>query len=365
MKCTGAATAAVVGLLLRTVLAEHSHVPVPSDLVRALAPEPLSSASSSVTSSGLPTETVTIFARQEAVLPGNSTTTAASASTTQDSSSVETSEAISSAAAASQTDSEQPASSTATEVVSSPTTAAESDSGSFQGSAAAGSSTPQEEPTETDASDSASASASASATEEPPTSSFTDVQTTSLVSTDVSVGTVQTTNAEGQTTAFPTTVQVTHTLVVVQTASAAANDPSSRESSSVSPTSAASTTVPGADTTVTASGGSLATATPSSEPSQGLSSKDRSIVIGVAVGVGGFLLVAGVAFACWKLKRGGSGSSSRVSHHSGGGAFSDDDGSSSTSLGGKKRRSMDSDMFRANIDQYHAPAARPNTAANF
>lgn len=167
----------------------------------------------------------------------------------------------------------------------------------------------------------------------------------------MSVATMQVTYSNGETSAYATTIEVTHTLVLTQSASAQTTSPSSTSSSSASSTHSSVKPEAAVSSTAAASG-SLATGGDSDgNASGGLSTKDRNIVIGVVVGVGGFLLLLGVAFACWKMWGRGSGFS----------VMSSIRGDSSM----EKRVSVDdtSDVFRANIDQYHAPA--PNTAANF
>lgn len=106
-------------------------------------------------------------------------------------------------------------------------------------------------------------------------------------------------------------------------------------------------------TMTSTSPGSLATGHDDSSHGSGggLSSHDKKIVIGVCVGVGGFLLLLGVAFVVWRVWfKKPRYSPSPVSDISGQTEF-------------KSNSFDDNDVFRQNIDQYHAP--RSNAATNF
>lgn len=103
----------------------------------------------------------------------------------------------------------------------------------------------------------------------------------------------------------------------------------------------------------------------------GLSTKDRNIVIGVVVGVGGFLLLAGLGFVAWRVwLRDGSAGIARKNRFF---TEKNEEMAAASTVGGGigpgvvgGRMSDDAsevDVFRANIDQYHAP--RPNAASNF
>lgn len=165
------------------------------------------------------------------------------------------------------------------------------------------------------------------------------------------MATVAVTNSDGQTSFYATTVAVTHTLTMTESVSnTLVSSPSSSDSGTA--------TAKADSTTTAAQSGSLATGGTDGSGSSGLSSKDRSIVIGVVVGVGGFLLLLGVAFVCWKIwGRRSNGGLGRIGSH--------DDGSTTMEKNAALSLDVDdtSDVFRANIEQYHAP--RPNTAANF
>jgi len=111
------------------------------------------------------------------------------------------------------------------------------------------------------------------------------------------------------------------------------------------------------------SGSSQSTGAPSldanngSSGSSGLSSSQKSVIIGVVVGVGGAILLGGLAFVAWRIwvrKRRST---------------TDDDDlmdSNRGSLGREKTGSVSGNSpFRATLDQYHNPAGPVNTASNF
>ena len=89
-----------------------------------------------------------------------------------------------------------------------------------------------------------------------------------------------------------------------------------------------------------------------SEGSSGLSSKSKKIIGGVVGGVGGAILLGGLAVVAWRLwgRR-------RRNQIDDGDLIGPQPGSS-----GKEKRSSASDPFRSNLDQTHAPV---NTASNF
>ena len=134
-------------------------------------------------------------------------------------------------------------------------------------------------------------------------------------------------------TSFITTVDITSTFTTTaeDSTSTSASSATSEEASATSGSSSSTSSAEADNSDKNSSGG--------------LSTKNRNIIIGVVVGVGGFLLLLGVAFVCWRIwgRRSGisSGRGSRID----------------------KPLDENSDAFRANIDQYHAP--RPNAAANF
>lgn len=142
------------------------------------------------------------------------------------------------------------------------------------------------------------------------------------------------------------------------TASSTSADQSSSASASVVVVTLTQTGTDGSQliksTMTSTSPGSLATGKDDSSHGSGggLSSHDKQIVIGVCVGVGGFLLLLGVAFVVWRIWfKKPRYSPSPVSDVSGQTEF--------------KSNSFDdnNDVFRQNIDQYHAP--RSNAATNF
>jgi hypothetical protein len=85
----------------------------------------------------------------------------------------------------------------------------------------------------------------------------------------------------------------------------------------------------------------------------GLSDSKKKIIGGVVGGVGGAILLGGIALVCWRIW----GRKKRV-------AEDDDDIMAGTgaALGDKPHSPGASAPFS---DQYHAPSGRPNAAANF
>ncbi|KAF5094427.1 hypothetical protein D0Z00_003542 [Geotrichum galactomycetum] len=167
------------------------------------------------------------------------------------------------------------------------------------------------------------------------TSTVSEVfETRTIETTEATVSTIQTTNAQGQTVFYEKTVDVTHTLVVTK----ATGNPA----------------------------GSLATSESSSSgEGGGLSTKSRNIIIGVVVGVFGGLIALGALYMAWKLynnrRNGLSGASSFHMEKETESILSDETGHNSN-------RSGSADPFRQNLDQYHSGnSSKPviNTAANF
>lgn len=154
-----------------------------------------------------------------------------------------------------------------------------------------------------------------------------------IETTETTVSTFQTTNAEGQTTFFEKTIDVTHTIVVTKSTGRPA--------------------------------GSLATADSSSGDSSGLSTKSRNIVIGVIVGVFGGLILLGALYMAWKLYKGRNSRGIPLNTEKEiDSILSDDTGHNSGGSGSGSR----ADPFRQNLDQYHSSnSSKPviNTAANF
>ena len=80
----------------------------------------------------------------------------------------------------------------------------------------------------------------------------------------------------------------------------------------------------------------------------------KNIIIGVAVGVGGALILGGLLFVAWRIwgRKGNSTDESAGLMHSG-------------RPGHEKNSSVDNSPFKSTLDQYHNPAGRVNQSANF
>ncbi|KAL8745600.1 MAG: hypothetical protein Q9190_002283 [Brigantiaea leucoxantha] len=90
--------------------------------------------------------------------------------------------------------------------------------------------------------------------------------------------------------------------------------------------------------------------------SSGLDSSQKRIVIGVVVGVGGALLLGGLAVVAWRIW-------GRRRHDAG---EENDLMDSQLGSSGEKRSSVSGQSpFRSTLDQYHNPAGPVNTASNF
>ncbi|KAF2004983.1 hypothetical protein P154DRAFT_425561 [Amniculicola lignicola CBS 123094] len=87
----------------------------------------------------------------------------------------------------------------------------------------------------------------------------------------------------------------------------------------------------------------------------GLSGSNKKIIGGVVGGVGGAILLGGLAIVCWRIW----GRKKRVSED-------DDDlmAGTGSALGDKSSGSPNT-PFQSNLEQYHNPGGRPNAAANF
>ena len=91
--------------------------------------------------------------------------------------------------------------------------------------------------------------------------------------------------------------------------------------------------------------------------SSGLQPSQKRIIIGVVVGIGGVVLLGGLALVAWRIW----GKKKNL-------ADDDDDliGSQLSSLGQEKPNSAsDNSPFRSTLDQYHAPTGPVNTSSNF
>lgn len=90
--------------------------------------------------------------------------------------------------------------------------------------------------------------------------------------------------------------------------------------------------------------------------SSGLSASSKSVIIGVVVGVGGAILLGGLAFVAWRIwgrKKQSVDEDDDLMH-------------SNTGSSGREKSSGagGSNPFRATLDQYHTPGP-VNTASNF
>ncbi|CAI6338259.1 unnamed protein product [Periconia digitata] len=88
--------------------------------------------------------------------------------------------------------------------------------------------------------------------------------------------------------------------------------------------------------------------------SDGMSSKTKSIIGGVVGGVGGALLLGGIALVCWRMW---GKKKNRVTEDD-----ADLMAGTGAALGDKPQNST---PFQSNLEQYHNPGGRPNAAANF
>lgn len=108
----------------------------------------------------------------------------------------------------------------------------------------------------------------------------------------------------------------------------------------------------------------VATTTPNLASSQGsgqtgMTPQTRSTVIGVVVGLGGAIVLAGVAFLVFRLyrKRQPEEADGLIDYNSGYTAAEKSDVASSTSQTGRS-------PFQSTLESYHAPT-QVNTASNF
>ena len=117
----------------------------------------------------------------------------------------------------------------------------------------------------------------------------------------------------------------------------------------------------GTSSIVTTTGQALVTDPPTSQENSGdsgsgLSQTNKNIIGGVVGGVGGALLLGGIALVFWRMKK----RQHKVS-------ADDDDLMANTgaALGDKPSNGSGSSPFQSNLEQYHNPGGRPNAAANF
>ena len=89
---------------------------------------------------------------------------------------------------------------------------------------------------------------------------------------------------------------------------------------------------------------------------KGLSQSNKNIIGGVVGGIGGLLLIGGIALVFLRMKR----RQTRVHED-------DDDMTLGTgsALGDKPHSGHGASPFQSNLEQYHNPGGRPNAAANF
>lgn len=88
----------------------------------------------------------------------------------------------------------------------------------------------------------------------------------------------------------------------------------------------------------------------------GLSESNKKVIGGVVGGVGGALLLGGIALVFWRMKK----RQNKVT-------VDDDDLNLNTgaALGDKPQNGTGPTPFQSNLEQYHNPGGRPNAAANF
>ena len=86
-----------------------------------------------------------------------------------------------------------------------------------------------------------------------------------------------------------------------------------------------------------------------------LSDKNKTVIGGVVGGVGGALLLGGIALVCWRMW---GKKKSRVTEDD-----ADLMAGTGSALGDKPQNG--STPFQSNLEQYHNPGGRPNAAANF
>lgn len=87
-----------------------------------------------------------------------------------------------------------------------------------------------------------------------------------------------------------------------------------------------------------------------------MSQTNKNIIGGVVGGVGGALLLGGIALVFWRMKK----RQHRVTED-------DDDlmAGTGSALGDKPQNGTGASPFQSNLEQYHNPGGRPNAAANF
>lgn len=97
-----------------------------------------------------------------------------------------------------------------------------------------------------------------------------------------------------------------------------------------------------------------------------MTTKTRNTVIGVVVGVGGAVILAGLAVVAWRIwgrKRGEDDDDGLMGFRSGNGGVEKGLGSAgqgSGSVGG-----VQSNPFQSTLENYHNPASKVNASSNF
>ncbi|KIN08135.1 hypothetical protein OIDMADRAFT_175004 [Oidiodendron maius Zn] len=218
-----------------------------------------------------------------------------------------------------------------------------------------------------DPTDSSSSTDSASNTSSTPTSSTSDTSTptssTTPPTTTPSSSSSSSTSSTAQTTTTPSS-----------SSSSSSSSPTSSPSQSSTTPPATTTTPPTTSPSKTSSDSSTSSSPTSSSASPsnsasltdngsssggGLSSKTKNTIIGVVVGVGGFIILAGlglVAFRIWGRKKADEDNDGLMSYQIG-------------NVGHEKTNSSSggatSNPFQSTLETYHNPARNLNASSNF
>lgn len=122
----------------------------------------------------------------------------------------------------------------------------------------------------------------------------------------------------------------------------------------------AESTVSGVESVAVTTGEAEATIAPATQKntdsSDGLSDSNKKVIGGVVGGIGGALLLGGIALVFWRMRK----RQNKVT-------ADDDDLNLNTgaALGDKPQNGTGASPFQSNLEQYHNPGGRPNAAANF
>lgn len=193
------------------------------------------------------------------------------------------------------------------------------------------------QPSPTPTQDSTSLTTASSSTSAAPESTAQQLPTNPVTSQQILVTSTQPVSSRTQ--------QVTTTVVIVSGSSTMTTVRTATTVVAVTSLTSASTAAPGLNSTNDNSG------------SSGLQPAQRRIIIGVVVGIGGVILLGGLALVAWRIW----GKKRNL-------ADDDDDlmGSQLGSSGHEKPNSApDNSPFRSTLDQYHAPTGPVNTSSNF